>query len=58
MIKQVRADEPFFCTAETPWSPGVNKGLVLHPDATKVDEAFIERRCPHCGYEWERELPQ
>ncbi len=45
------------CTAAEPWDGKPQPGkVVLHPDARRVDEPQIERRCPNCGFEWKREL--
>jgi hypothetical protein len=65
--------DQFICTAETPWTairvPPPPQGfatMVLHPDAKKVGDQrdgwpsgdLVTMRCPHCGHEWEKELPQ
>lgn len=56
---------PFICTAETPWRPEMKVGLILHPDAEEGEQRdgwpsgdLVHMRCPHCGHEWEKELPQ
>jgi hypothetical protein len=40
--------------------------MILHPDARKIGDQrdgwpsgdLVTMRCPHCGWEWEKELPQ
>lgn len=57
--------EPFICTEETPWSPGM-RTPVLHASAHEVGDQrdgwpsgdLVTMRCPICGHEWEKELPQ
>lgn len=58
---------PFMCTEETPWTKDVKAFLTLHPSAREVRGSqrdnyphgdMVTVRCPVCGYEWERELPQ
>ncbi len=52
------------CTAEDPWAEG--RGRAYHPDAQEVGEQedgwpggdIVTMRCPHCGVEWKKELPQ
>ena len=55
----------FICTAENPWTPQTPGTLFLHPDAIEGEQHdgwpsgdFVDMRCPHCGMEWEKELPQ
>jgi hypothetical protein len=57
--------KPFICTAEHPWVPETKNWLVLHPDAKKGEQQdgwpagdYVPMRCPHCGHEWKKELPQ
>ena len=55
----------FHCTAETPWK-GQRAAFVRHADAYEVGEQrdgypggdYVDMRRPHCGTEWEAELPQ
>ena len=55
----------FICTKERPWTPGVTDFPIIHPDATEGEQHdgwpsgdYVEMRCPNCGHEWEKELPQ
>lgn len=58
--------QPFICTKEIPWTPDVTGTLFLHPDAHEVGEQqdgwpsgdIVTMLCPHCGKQWEKELPQ
>ena len=57
--------EPFICTVETPWAPGM-RTPVLHAAAHEVGDQrdgwpggdLVTMRCPTCGHEGEKELPQ
>lgn len=56
-FRAARRLETFFCTPEHPWTPEVSEPglMILHPSAVVVvDEPGVERRCPVCGYTWER----
>ena len=59
------------CTAEKPWTLGERPPapfvvMILHPDARKIGDQrdgwpsgdLVTMRCPHCGWEWEKDLPQ
>ncbi len=50
----------FVCTADTPWSPEKGK-YAVHPDA-EITESTCDcceaYRCPHCGEEFNVELPE
>lgn len=55
----------FICTKEHPWTPDVTDFPIIHPDAIEGEQHdgwpsgdFVEMRCPNCGHEWEKELPQ
>lgn len=55
----------FHCTKDDPWKIG-GFTPVVHADAREVGEQqdgypggdIVTRKCPHCGTEWEQELPQ
>ncbi len=57
----------FICTETTPWGKWVDDTSVLHPSAKVVPGSqqegwpsgdIVTIKCPICGFEWERELPQ
>lgn len=53
------------CTHETPWNDGIPTP-VTHVDAHEVGDQengwpggdIVTMRCPNCGHEWKKELPQ
>lgn len=61
-------DRPtIICTKENPWprAPVPPGTLILHPDAKAAEQRdgwpsgdLVLMRCPNCGHNWEKELPQ
>lgn len=57
--------EQIICTKDRPWDKRL-LGRVAHPDARELGEQangypggdIVTYKCPHCGHEWESELPQ
>lgn len=54
------------CTKEQPWNKDPRNVPVRHVDAQEVGEQrdgwpsgdVVTMRCPNCGHQWEKELPQ
>lgn len=55
------------CTEENPYDEREDVDQVYHPEAIEVERSqqdghpsgdTVKMRCPICGVEWEKELPQ